>query len=85
MSIKTYTGPITLCRSCGQPSFTDNEVGHQHFKEQWDGVPCPWFPLAGERIVMDWDRMSLEQIRKEYPDTYPYSHLRPGAASAPTP
>lgn len=72
VSIKNYTGDITICRSCGQPSFSDEEIGHQHFNEQWDGVFCPYFPLAGEKIRMDWDSMSLDQVRDEYPDTYPY-------------
>jgi hypothetical protein len=71
-SIKTYSGEITLCRSCGQPSFTDEEIGHQHFNEQWDGIFCPHFPLAGDRIHMQWDGMALEQVRDEYPDTYPH-------------
>lgn len=71
-SIKDYAGPITLCRSCGQPSFSDEEIGHQHFNEQCDGVFCPHFPLAGEQVRMDWDSMSLEQVRDEYPDTYPH-------------
>ncbi|MFD6113583.1 hypothetical protein ACFWG0_26220 [Streptomyces yangpuensis] len=77
-SIKTYTGPVTICASCGQPSYTDNQVGHQHFKEQWDGVYCPRFPLAGERIDMDWHEMSLDQVRAEYPDTYPHQSFAVG-------
>lgn len=71
-SIRAFTGPISICRSCGQPSFVDEEIGHQHFSEQWDGIFCPHFPLAGNRIAMDWDSMSLEQVRDEYPDTYPH-------------
>lgn len=78
-SIRSYTGEIHLCRSCGQPSFVDDEVGHQHFKEQWDGIHCPYYPLAGEPVRMDWDSMSLEQVREEYPDTYPRFAHRAGA------
>ncbi|MEU3665727.1 hypothetical protein [Streptomyces virginiae] len=78
VSIKTYTGPVTLCSRCGQPSFTDDEIGHQHFMEQWDGIHCPRYPLAGEPITMNWNQMSLDQIKAGYPDTYPYSSLSAG-------
>ncbi|MEV8523184.1 hypothetical protein AB0451_03350 [Streptomyces sp. NPDC052000] len=69
-SIRTHTGQVHLCASCGQPSF-DGEYGPEHFSEQWDGVHCPRFPLAGDRIVIAWAGMSLETLRQQYPDTYP--------------
>ncbi|MFD9541219.1 hypothetical protein [Streptomyces sp. NPDC060022] len=66
-SIRNHTGPVYLCGTCGQPSFV-GEHGDQHFDEQWDGVFCPWFPLAGKRLVVQWDGMSLDAVRAQYPD-----------------
>lgn len=71
-SIRDHTGPVYVCGTCGQPSF-DGEYGDQHFNEQWDGVFCPWFPLAGKRLAVDWDEMSLDALRRLYPDTFPRS------------
>lgn len=74
-SIRTHEGQIFLCGSCGQPAF-DGEQGAEHFLEQWDGVHCPWFPLAGSRIAIQWDAASLRDLRAQYPDTYP-RHFAP--------
>jgi len=73
-SIRDYAGEIFLCGSCAQPAFA-GENGDEHFKEQWDGVYCPWFPLAGERVVIKFDPMSLDGIKALYPDTYPRDPL----------
>ena len=71
-SIREHTGTVYVCGSCGQPSF-GGEYGPTHFDEQWDGVPCPWFPLAGKRLKVEWDDMALDHVRAKYPDTYPHS------------
>lgn len=77
MKIRDYNGEVRVCASCGQPCyFGDLEAGYgqawMHFHEQWDGVYCPFFPLAGEQpLVMQWDPESLEQVKAVYPDTYP--------------
>lgn len=75
-SIRTYTGLIYLCTSCGQPCYEgtpDAEYSTllQHFKEQWDGIYCATFPLAFKKIEVDWLRMSLDDLKRRYPDTYP--------------
>lgn len=68
-SIRTYDGEIRLCGSCGQPCF-DGEVGWEHFQEQWDGIHCPHHPLAADDpAVINWDRNSLEAVKRSYPDT----------------
>lgn len=74
-SIRTYSGEIYLCKTCGQPCFNNAGVGLEHFMEQWDGVFCPWFPLAGERLVVEWDISSLEDLKESYPDTYPHESV----------
>jgi len=68
--IRVYEGVISLCGSCGQPCY-DGEAGLAHFAEQWDGVFCPRFPLAGERLEIRWDAHSLETLKEQYPDTFP--------------
>lgn len=70
-SIHDYTGEVRICASCGQPCFLgDLEEGYgqgwQHFREQWDGVFCPFFPLAGKPLVMEWHDMALKQVKAEY-------------------
>ncbi|MGW3195190.1 hypothetical protein ACWDBD_11515 [Streptomyces sp. NPDC001118] len=72
-SIRDYTGEVRVCASCGQPCFLgDLEPGYgqawQHFNEQWDGVYCPQFPLAGEPLEMKWHDMALKQVKAEYRD-----------------
>lgn len=79
-SIRTYSGTIYLCKSCGQPSFDNPGVAMEHFTEQWDGIFCPMFPLAGERLEVAWDPASLDDLKDSYPDTYP--HLTGSAAAA---
>lgn len=69
-SIRTYDGKIYLCKTCGQPSYKSS-IGLEHFMEQWDGVFCPWFPLAGGRLEVEWDDRSLDDLKDSYPDTYP--------------
>ncbi len=71
MSIRDYTGAVYVCGTCGQPSY-EGELGPQHFTEQWDGVFCPWFPLAGESLKVAWDDASLCDLRDKYPDTFPH-------------
>jgi hypothetical protein len=78
-SIRTYTGTIYLCKTCGQPC-RQGPDGPEHFKEQWDGVFCPMFPLAGDRLEVEWDTSSLDDLKDSYPDTYP--HLTDAAAAA---
>ena len=71
-SIREYTGEVRVCASCGQPCCLGaTEYGEmwQHFSEQWDGVFCPRFPLAGKPLPMDWDVMSLKQVKTGYRDT----------------
>lgn len=76
MSIRTHAGPIDLCGSCGQPCYLDEEIEYgpqwMHFTEQWDGVACQWFPLAGEPLDAKLDQMSVDDIHQRYPDTYPH-------------
>lgn len=76
MKIRDYDGELRVCASCGQPCYLGEleatyGKGWQHFNEQWDGVFCPFFPLAGEPLAMQWDSTSLEQVKAVYPDTYP--------------
>jgi hypothetical protein len=69
-SIRDHAGPVFVCGSCGQPAF-ESEHRLEHFHEQWDGVFCPWFPPAGKRLVVEWDSITLDTLRAQYPDTYP--------------
>jgi hypothetical protein len=76
MKIRDYEGEVRVCASCGQPCFLGEleatyGQGWQHFNEQWDGVFCPWFPLAGKTLKMEWDGMSLEQVKAGYPEDWP--------------
>ncbi|MFB7711614.1 hypothetical protein [Streptomyces sp. NPDC056105] len=72
-SIRGYEGEVRICASCGQPSYLGpTECGSlwQHFSEQWDGVYCPRFPLAGQTFAIDWDATSWSDVRRMYPDTH---------------
>lgn len=69
-SIRDFAGPMGVCGSCGQPCF-NGEYGPEHFTEQWDGVFCHMFPLAGDMLRIEWDEASLSDVREKYPDTYP--------------
>jgi hypothetical protein len=85
-SIRTYTGRIFLCTSCGQPCYEDaGETGLgillQHFQEQWDGIYCERFPLATGKIAIDWGVMSLAGLKQQYPNTHP--ERAHGATAAP--
>jgi hypothetical protein len=76
MSIRTHTGPIDLCGSCGQPCYfdeEDTEYGPRwtHFREQWDGIGCQWWPFAGEPLGAKLDQFTIERIRVWYPNTNP--------------
>lgn len=75
-SIRTYTGPIFLCTSCGQPCYEDTsdpELGLllQHFHEQWDGIYCEMFPLAAGKIEIKWGYSTLDDLKAKYPDANP--------------
>lgn len=79
-SIRTYGGKIYLCKACGQSCHKGLDVGPEHFTEQWDGIFCPWFPLAGGRLEVEWDTASLDDLKASYPDTYPREPTAPAAA-----
>ncbi|MEU1673388.1 hypothetical protein ABZ752_15325 [Streptomyces roseifaciens] len=70
-SIRTFSDTIRICSECAQPAFV-GEFGPEHFKEQWDGVYCPRFPMAGDLVAISWDAMSLSDLKEQYPDTYPH-------------
>lgn len=75
-SIRTYEGEIWICANCGQPAFLagtrDNgEDWWLHFTEQWRGIHCNRFPLAGTVLKMTWDYKSLLQVKERYPDLRP--------------
>jgi hypothetical protein len=42
-----------------------------HFREQWDGIFCRYFPLAGPVVQMDLDgpQASRQELQAGYPDT----------------
>ena len=77
-SIRTYNGKVFLCKVCGQPCHKGPD-GLEHFKEQWDGIFCPWFPLAYSLLEVEWNVDSLKGVKTTYPDTYP--HLADAAAA----
>ena len=70
-SIRTYQGVIFLCAHCGQPAYASENGWDSHFREQWDGVLCPRFPMAGPRLEIKWDPSSLQSLQQCYPNTYP--------------
>lgn len=69
-SIRTHTGEIRICASCGQPCCEvagDADgfgAGWMHFIEQWDGIHCDNFPFAEEALPMQWSAFSLEQVKE---------------------
>src|ERR1035441_444002 len=74
-SIRTYKGPLFICASCGQScGNTTTEMGNAigHFDEQWDGIYCQWFPLAGKPIQIEWNNESRKGVQAKYPNTYPH-------------
>ncbi|MFZ3569433.1 hypothetical protein ACNYS0_21005 [Streptomyces sp. BH034] len=73
-SIRNYQGEVRLCASCGQPCYLGPtaEFGElwQHFREQWDGIHCDRFPLPPETIEIAWSPMSLQDLKRTYPDAH---------------
>jgi hypothetical protein len=78
-SIRTYEGTIYLCTACGQPCHEDEDDADgmgtvlMHFDEQWDGIYCHMRPMAAGSIAVEWDEVSLANLKEQYPDTYPRS------------
>lgn len=73
-SIRTYEGEIRVCRTCAQPAYkglTEYGESWMHFQEQWDGIYCSYFPLAGPVVEVDLDgpQASRQQLQAGYPDT----------------
>ncbi|MCX5239771.1 hypothetical protein OG824_31680 [Streptomyces prunicolor] len=66
---RDYTGTVSICSSCGQPAF-QGEYGPTHFTDQWDGILCPYFPLAGDLVKPAWNADSLESWKAGYPCSY---------------
>ncbi|MFE3124489.1 hypothetical protein ACFXHD_13835 [Streptomyces hydrogenans] len=69
---RDYNGPVYVCIECAQPAF-DGPYGHRHFTDQWDGVFCSWFPLAGPVVQPDLDPRSVEEWKARYFCSYPHS------------
>ncbi|MGW5431932.1 hypothetical protein ACWET9_32745 [Streptomyces sp. NPDC004059] len=63
---QTFTGRVTVCRHCAQPAYYDPEVGMRHVTNQWDGIICPRFPLAGETHTIQWHPRSLADWKAGY-------------------
>ncbi|CAG7653876.1 hypothetical protein [Actinacidiphila bryophytorum] len=83
-SIRTYTGPVFLCSSCGQPCYesaqaTEGGALLQHFREQRDGIHCATFPLATRKIEVDWQPTSLDDLKSRYQQARPRLRVQ-GAA-----
>ncbi|RAG83563.1 hypothetical protein DN069_21445 [Streptacidiphilus pinicola] len=75
-SIRTYEGEIRICTRCGQPAFLggiSERTGEWwlHFTEQYDGVHCNRFPLAGPVRKIPWDFKSRQHVKERYPDLRP--------------
>jgi len=70
--IQTFTGPVVVCSHCGQPAYYHREVGMRHFTNQWDGIFCPRFPLAGSTLTIKWHPQSLADWKAGYICTYPH-------------
>lgn len=76
-SIRNFDGEIFLCTACGQPCYEEDSSDPKydpylmHFDEQWDGVYCRMHPLAVEKLVVDWDPISLDELKEKYPNTHP--------------
>lgn len=86
MRIRDYNGEIRICSSCAQPCYlgpVGDGKGWQHFREQWDGISCEYFPLAGNVIPIRWGRGSLADLKAKYPDTYPDEKKRWGPTGKP--
>lgn len=74
---RDFTGQVFVCSTCGQPAF-EGEYGPQHFTDQWDGVFCSWFPLAGDLVAVNWHPRSLAEWKAGYPCSYPHLSEPPG-------
>lgn len=70
-AFQTYADRVVVCAHCGQPAFYDSEVGMRNFTNQWDGVHCPRFPLAGETTTVRWHPRSLADWKAGYVCTDP--------------
>ncbi|WP_405909583.1 hypothetical protein OG742_37275 [Streptomyces sp. NBC_00828] len=68
---RDFTGRVTVCASCGQPAYV-SELGPAHFLDQWDGIFCPRFPLAGHLVTVNWHPRSLADWKAGYVCTYPH-------------
>ncbi|AMW10580.1 hypothetical protein A4E84_14345 [Streptomyces qaidamensis] len=68
---RDFTGEVVVCGSCGQPA-CDGEYGWEHFTDQWDGVFCDWFPLAGRPVRVTWHPRSLAEWKAGYRCSYPH-------------
>lgn len=69
-------GTVYLCNNCGQPATNELEYGFpdglsMHWSQQWDGVYCNNYPIAGKLIEVDWEPSLLRQIEEQYPNTNP--------------
>ncbi|MGW1390545.1 hypothetical protein ACWD6Q_02625 [Streptomyces nigra] len=71
---RDWNETVRVCTSCGQPAFTGSYAagGADHFVDQWDGVFCPWFPLAGDTVSIQWNPRSLADWKAAYVCTYPH-------------
>ncbi|MEU3937998.1 hypothetical protein AB0E85_39165 [Streptomyces sp. NPDC029044] len=70
--LQAFSGPVVVCAHCGQPAYYNREVGMAHFTNQWDGIFCPRFPLAGETLTIKWHPQSLADWKAGYVCTYPH-------------
>ncbi|MFD5661433.1 hypothetical protein [Streptomyces hirsutus] len=70
--LQAFTGPVVVCAQCGQPAYYNGEVGMAHFTNQWDGIFCPRFPLAGKTLSIRWHSRSLADWKAGYVCTYPH-------------
>ncbi|RDD85731.1 hypothetical protein [Streptomyces parvulus] len=62
-----FTGKVYVCASCGQPAHNTSDYwGPQHFHDQWDGVHCEWFPLAGRLLITRLHPRSLADWKAGY-------------------
>ncbi|MGW0844217.1 hypothetical protein ACWD26_29580 [Streptomyces sp. NPDC002787] len=70
--VQTFTGRVVVCSHCGQPAYYNGDVGMAHFLNQWDGIFCPRFPLAGKTLSIKWHPRSLADWKGGYACTFPH-------------
>jgi len=70
--MQTFTGRVVVCSHCGQPAYYNGEAGMAHFLNQWDGIFCPRFPLAGKTLTIKWHPRSLADWKAGYICTFPH-------------